>query len=133
MSRVCRVVPDLTAVDRAFDYTIDADAPVGTIVRVPLHGRRVRGWIIDIDVEPETSKLLDVLGVVSAGPSPDVVELSEWVAHRWCGPRVAVLRSASAPNVVLVRGQRMTILLRVPSEPGPGGPADAHALAARQL
>jgi primosomal protein N' (replication factor Y) len=101
LSRVCRVVPDLTAVDRAFDYTIDADAPVGTIVRVPLHGRRVRGWIIDIDVEPETSKLLDVLGVVSAGPSPDVVELSEWVAHRWCGPRVAVLRSASAPNVVL--------------------------------
>jgi primosomal protein N' (replication factor Y) len=101
LPRVCRVLPDLTAVDRAFDYTIDADVPVGTIVRVPLHGRRVRGWIIDIDVEPETAKLLDVLGVVSAGPSPAVVELSEWVAHRWCGPRVAVLRSASAPNNVV--------------------------------
>jgi primosomal protein N' (replication factor Y) len=104
LSRVVRVVPDLTAVDRAFDYTIDddVDAPVGTIVRVPLHGRRVRGWIVATDVEPETRELLAVQSVVGAGPSPDVVELSEWVAHRWCGPRVAVLRSASAPN--LVRG-----------------------------
>jgi primosomal protein N' (replication factor Y) len=101
LTRVCRVLPDVTAVDRAFDYTVDDDAAsVGTIVRVPLHGRRVRGWIVAIDVEPEADTLLPVLAVVSAGPPPDVVDLTAWVAHRWAGPRVAVLRSASAPNLV---------------------------------
>jgi primosomal protein N' (replication factor Y) len=101
-ARVCRVVPDVTALDRAFDYRIDADAPVGTIVRVPLHGRRVRGWITALDVEPESENLLDVLAVVSAGPPAEVVELTEWIAWRWAGPRVAVLRSASPPNIAPV-------------------------------
>jgi primosomal protein N' (replication factor Y) len=75
---------------------------VGAIVRVPLHGRRVRGWVIEDDVDPVSgpSGLLDLLAVVSAGPLPDVVALTEWVARRWSGPRVAVLRSASAPNHV---------------------------------
>ena len=46
-TRVCRVQPDVPAVTRAFDYLVPpalADlVRVGTIVRVPLHGRRVRG------------------------------------------------------------------------------------------
>jgi primosomal protein N' (replication factor Y) len=100
VTRAVRVLPDVTAVDRAFDYRCDLDAPVGTLVRVPLHGRRVRGWVIADDVEPETTELLDVFAVVSAGPPADVVALSEWIAHRWAGPRVAVLRSASPPNNV---------------------------------
>ncbi len=104
--RVCRVLPDVTAVDRAFDYSVPdalgASVRVGAIVRVPLHGRRVRGWVIADGVEAETnaSKLLDVVAVVSAGPAPAVVALSEWIAWRWSGPRAAVLRSASAPNRV---------------------------------
>ena len=106
MARACRVLPDVTAVDRAFDYSVpdalEALVRVGAIVRVPLHGRRVRGWVVEDAVEPVsgTGALLDVLAVVSAGPPRDVVELSEWVAWRWSGPRVAVLRSASAPNHV---------------------------------
>jgi primosomal protein N' (replication factor Y) len=106
LPRVCRVLPDVTAVDRAFDYSIpdsmSAGARVGAIVRVPLHGRRVRGWVVEDDVEPEApaAGLLDVLAVVSAGPPAAVVDLSAWIAHRWAGPRVAVLRSASPPNIV---------------------------------
>ncbi len=106
MARACRVLPDVTAVDRAFDYSVpdalEALVRVGAIVRVPLHGRRVRGWVVEDAVEPVsgTGALLDVLAVVSAGPPPDVVDLSEWIAWRWSGPRVAVLRSASAPNHV---------------------------------
>ncbi len=106
MARSCRVLPDLTAVDRAFDYSVPdalgASVRVGAIVRVPLHGRRVRGWVVEDDIAPESGSgtLLDVLAVVSAGPPPGVVALSEWVARRWVGPRVAVLRSASAPNNV---------------------------------
>jgi primosomal protein N' (replication factor Y) len=102
--RVCRVVPDITAVEREFDYTVpSALAPlirVGAIVRVPLHGRRVRGWVVGVDVEPVGERLLDVLAVVSVGPPAPVVELTEWIAWRWAGPRVAVLRSTSPPNLV---------------------------------
>jgi primosomal protein N' (replication factor Y) len=106
LTRACRVVLDVTALERSFDYLVPDDvAPlvrVGTIVRVPLHGRRVRAWVVALDVEPEAEpeRLLPLHAVVSAGPPPDVVELSAWVARQWCGPRVAVLRSASAPNHV---------------------------------
>ncbi len=105
MPRVCRVAPDVTAVERVFDYVVpDALAPlvrVGAIVRVPLHGRRVRGWVVADGVTPGTDeRLLEVLAVASDGPPADVVALADWIAWRWSGPRIAVLRSASAPNRV---------------------------------
>jgi primosomal protein N' (replication factor Y) (superfamily II helicase) len=104
LTRSCRVLPDVPAVDRAFEYTVPerlaAVVRVGTIVRVPLHGRRVRGWVVADDVTPEASELFELITAVSAGPPADVVELSQWVAWRWAGPRVAVLRSASPPNIV---------------------------------
>ena len=60
MPRICRVAPDVTAVERVFDYVVpDALAPlvrVGAIVRVPLHGRRVRGWVVADDVSAETRR-----------------------------------------------------------------------------
>ncbi|MET1002416.1 MAG: hypothetical protein ABWZ15_11445 [Acidimicrobiia bacterium] len=106
--RVCRVAPDVTAVERVFDYLVPdelaARVRVGTIVRVPLHGRRVRGWVIADGVTPEVdtdTKLLPLLAVASQGPPDDVVALSEWIGWRWAGPRVAVLRSASPANTVL--------------------------------
>jgi primosomal protein N' (replication factor Y) (superfamily II helicase) len=104
--RVCRVQPDLPAVGRAFDYLVSDDAAdvvrVGTIVRVPLHGRRVRGWVIADDVEPEAdaSQLRPLAKVVSAGPPADVVALCRWAAWRYAGPLALVLRAASPPNVV---------------------------------
>ena len=105
MATVCRVVPDVTAVERVFDYLVPdelaARVRVGTIVRVPLQGRKVRGWVVETDVAPEgDARLLPIAAVVSEGPPADVVALSAWIARRWCGPRVAVLRSASPPNNV---------------------------------
>jgi primosomal protein N' (replication factor Y) len=104
--RVDRVLPDVPAVDRAFDYSVPvalaADVDVGTIVRVPLHGRRVRGWVLARDVPSEAppDRLLPVRAVVSAGPPADVVALTEFAAWRWVGPRAAFLRAASPPNNV---------------------------------
>src|SRR5207253_216934 len=104
--RVCRVQPDLPAVARAFDYLVPEDAAgivrVGTIVRVPLHGRRVRGWVVADGVEPEAerSDLRPLVKVVSAGPPSEVVELCRWAAWRYAGPFPLLLRSASPPNVV---------------------------------
>jgi primosomal protein N' (replication factor Y) (superfamily II helicase) len=104
---VCRVRVDVAAVHRrVFDYLVpDPMAPfvrVGTIVRVPLHGRRVRGWVIAADVEPETTRerLRPLAKVASDGPPPDVVALCDWGAWRWAGPAVSLLRAASAPNGV---------------------------------
>jgi primosomal protein N' (replication factor Y) len=82
----------------------------GTIVRVPLHGRRVRGWVVADGVEPESdARLLPIAAVVSEGPPADVVALTEWVAWRWCGPRVAVLRTASPPNIVPPRHRELEL------------------------
>ncbi|MGH8983270.1 MAG: hypothetical protein ACRDY6_05275, partial [Acidimicrobiia bacterium] len=77
---------------------------VGTIVRVPLHGRRVRGWIVADDVEPEAEldRILPLAKVVSAGPPAAVVALCEWAAWRYAGPVSALLGAASPPNVVPV-------------------------------
>ena len=105
-TRVCRVQPDVPAVRRAFDYTLPDTLTkavrVGTIVRVPLHGRRVRGWVLDADVtaEVEDARLRAVHAVVSAGPPPDVVDLCTWAAWRWAGPLATFLRAASPSNVV---------------------------------
>src|SRR5258705_5392142 len=117
--RVCRVAPDVTAVERVFDYVVpDALAPlvrVGAIVRVPLHGRRVRGWVVADSVAPDTDadRLLELLAVVSQGPPAAVVALADWIAWRWRGPRIAVLRSASPPNRVPA----------APADPPKGEPA----------
>ena len=104
--RVVRVRPDLPAIDRSFDYLVpDALAhqiSVGAIVRIPLHGRRVRGWVVQDFVEPETeiSRILPLLKVVGAGPPPEILDLGRWAAHRWIGPDVSFFGSASAPNAV---------------------------------
>ncbi|HZP29348.1 MAG TPA: hypothetical protein VFC99_10375 [Acidimicrobiia bacterium] len=105
-TRVCRVQPDVPALARAFDYLVPpelaADVAVGTVVRVALHGRRVRGWVVADDVAPETSaeRLVPLRAVASAGPPGDVVELCRWIAWRWAGPFSTVLRAATPPNVV---------------------------------
>lgn len=70
-------------------------------MRVPLHGRRVRGWVLDAAVDaPETADLREVLAVSSAGPPADVVDLCRWAAWRWAGPLATFLRAASPANNV---------------------------------
>ena len=47
--RVARVVVDEPALEKPFDYLVPEhlgdQVRVGTMVRVPLHGRRVGGWV----------------------------------------------------------------------------------------
>lgn len=103
--RVVRVVADVPAVHRPFDYrvpsTLDAAVEVGTEVRVVLHGRRVRGWVVAVDVEPPPGiALRPVTAVRGIGPPAAVLELAEWAAWRWAGSVVSFLRTASSPTVV---------------------------------
>lgn len=107
-ARVCRVQPDVPAVARAFDYLVPPElgdaVTVGTIVRVPLHGRRVRGWVLADDMESEVAvaQLRPLRAVVSAGPPPEIVALAQWAARRWAGPVATFLRAASPPSIVAV-------------------------------
>lgn len=115
-----RVRPDLPAVDRAFDYLVPgavaSRVEVGTVVRVPLHGRRVRGWVVAVDVEPETerARLLELTKVVGAGPPPEVMDLARWAAHRWAGSEVALYGAASPVNAVA----EPTPVVGAPAPPG---------------
>ena len=103
--RVVRVLPDVPAVDRPFDYLLpprmDSGVRVGTMVRVPFHHRRVAGWVMEVDVEPpEGVALLEVTKVVGEGPGPSVVDFCRWAAWRWAGRLTVMLRLASPDHVV---------------------------------
>ncbi len=98
------VLVDVRPLGRPFHYTWPASlgpALVGTEVRVPLHRRRVRGWVVAVGVEPPADVALSaVLTVRGVGPPAAVVELAQWAAWRWAGPPIGFLRTASAPRIV---------------------------------
>jgi primosomal protein N' (replication factor Y) len=59
---------------------------VGTLVRVPLAGRSVRGWVVELDVPRAVElELRPVNERLSSGPAADVVDLARWAAWRWAG------------------------------------------------
>ncbi|MGH9181729.1 MAG: hypothetical protein ACRDY5_08445, partial [Acidimicrobiales bacterium] len=93
------------AVTKAFDYLVPpemaADVRVGTLVRIPLHGRRVGGWVVDLPDRPGTDRELQPVTRVSGwGPPAEVVELARWAAWRWAGRLSALLGTASPPRAV---------------------------------
>ena len=104
---VARVVPNVTGIDKAFDYLVPDglrdQVRVGTVVRVPLAGRRVGGWVAALG-EPDGTVAADrmkpIAKVTGAGPAPDVVDLARWAAHRWAGRLRAVLSSASPHRAI---------------------------------
>lgn len=99
-ARVVRVLPDVAAIGRCFDYLVpehlEQEVGVGTLVRISLQGRRVRGWVVEDDVAAAPGVALRPLAKVTGrGPPPDVVDLAGWAAWRWAGPRTTFLRAAS--------------------------------------
>jgi primosomal protein N' (replication factor Y) (superfamily II helicase) len=103
--KVVRVLPDVPAIDRSFDYSVPDTfgdrVRVGTMVRVPLAGRRVAGWVLETDVEPiEGVRLSPISKVVGHGPDPEVIELCRWAGWRWTGRLATMLRLASPERVV---------------------------------
>jgi primosomal protein N' (replication factor Y) len=102
---VVRVVPDVPAIHRRFDYsvppTLGADLRVGSRVRVELHGRRVGAWVVEDGAAAPAGVPLKPLAAWSGdGPPPEVVALAEWAAWRWAGPLSSFLGTASPQRVV---------------------------------
>ncbi len=115
MERVVRVLPDIAALDKTFDYLVpdsfgdqvsfgdllDGVIPIGTMVRVALRGRRVGGWVVDNEVEPPPGLKLQPLAKVTGwGPSAELIDLAHWAKWRWAGRSSHFLRTASPLRVV---------------------------------
>lgn len=103
--RTVSVLPDVPAIDRTFDYSVPDSVGdrvrVGSVVRVPLHGRRVRGWVLDAESTPppgiEVSPIAKVTGI---GPDPEVIDLCRWAAWRWAGRLATLLRLGTPERAV---------------------------------
>ncbi len=106
MNPAARVVPDVAsfAVDDGFWYSVpdhlSDDLHIGSIVRVPLSGRRVRGWVVE-RAEDREGKLKDVAAVSGAAPVFDGRMLSSllWAARHYVAPVSVLLARASPPNL----------------------------------
>ena len=105
MNRVVDVLPDVSGIDRSFAYEVPehlaGSVPLGSIVRVVLHGRRVRGWVVAEAAElPTEIELRPVGELVSLGPPAAVVELARWASWRYAGRLRPLLLAASPPRLV---------------------------------
>lgn len=105
---VARVVPDLTGLDRQFDYlvpdTLRDRVQIGTLVRVSLNGRRVGGWVVALDPpDPALAadRLLPIAKVTGVGPSEEIFRLAAWAGRRWAGRLRPFLVTASPASAVV--------------------------------
>ena len=129
---IVRVLPDVSGIDKVFDYRVPESLVdsigVGDRVRVPLNGRSVAGWVLEV-LESETSvlpsKLLDVSKWSSKGPSSDVIDLGRWAARRYVGRLRSVLSPATADTNVATLPNAQYSSARVAAETIDQGAKDA--------
>lgn len=115
LSRTARVVPRLAtfSVDEGFWYSVPenlADSVVvGSIVRVPLSGRRVRGHVVEVS-DASRGALKDVVGVSGDYPVFDerLLETLKWAAAHYVAPLATVLDRAGPPNLPRSSSARVT-------------------------
>ena len=102
------MLPDVTGLDKEFDYVVPPDlvldVHLGSRVRVPLHGRRVGGWVVALDppdLSFEIDRMRPIAKVSSRGPDGGLIELARWASIRWAAGRLRpFLVTASPPNNV---------------------------------
>jgi primosomal protein N' len=110
-ARAVRIITEVAAVDRPFDYLLSDGTDhvgVGDRVRVDFNHRSVRGWVID-GAAP-TSDLKTVKKWLGYGPPASMLDLLRWASERWYGTWSRFLLAASPRRVV-------TSLPRVPAKP----------------
>lgn len=111
-ARIVRVVTDVAAVDKAFDYLVPEGLTlgVGDRVRVDLHGRSVRGWVVATDVADEGRDLKPLKKWAGFGPPESLFPLAEWAAAHYVTPLSRALAAASCDR-------NITTLPAVPAKP----------------
>lgn len=132
-SRVARVIPDVTGLDKEFDYLIPADldpiVEVGTIVRVDLHGRRIGGWVRSISdvglAARPVEQLKPIAKVTGHGPAAEIFELAEWAVVRWAARRVRPFLVTAGPDRSV---RTLPLDRRTGMAPAPQSPATRELL-----
>ncbi|MGA1648465.1 MAG: hypothetical protein ACO39Y_03535 [Ilumatobacteraceae bacterium] len=126
LGRVARIVPDVTGIDKTFDYLVpdemDSVVELGSRVRVSLHGRRVGGWVVELmDTSDEVSSdvLKPIVKSSGIGPSGDLIDLARWASWRWCAGRLRPFLVVASPPVVVHRSAtpRRTAVRAEPTSP----------------
>lgn len=117
-----RIVPSVPtfAVDNGFWYSIPpSQEPIvglGSMVRVPLGGRRVRGYIVELGRQ-EPGRLRPIAAVAMEAKifDPPLLRSLTWAAHRYVAPVSVMLDRCAPPNLAkkanLAKG---TILAKKP-------------------
>jgi primosomal protein N' len=99
--RAVRIVTEVAAVDRPFDYLVTektAQVGVGDRVRVDFHHRSVRGWVTgDVDASGDLKPLTKWLGF---GPPSSLLALLTWASERWYSPLSRFLLASSPTHLV---------------------------------
>ncbi|MBM3694435.1 MAG: hypothetical protein FJW79_00650 [Actinobacteria bacterium] len=101
---MARVVPDLPtfAVDDGFAYEVPAGVAVevGALVRIPLGGRRVQGFVVAVGetARPGLRPLLGRRGDESVF-GRGLLEVMRWAALHYVAPLAVVLGKGAPPNV----------------------------------
>jgi len=125
--RIAQVVPDLPifAVDGGFAYrlpeSLKREVQVGSMVRVPLSGRRVRGYVVGVR-DGNDRGLKDVLSVSGELPvfTPGLLETLRWCAFHYVAPLAVLLRRAVPASVPRGRrGEPVPPMGEVPAGPVP--------------
>jgi len=122
------------ALDRPFTYELAPElrAGVGSLVRVPFHGRAVRGWVLG-PAEEVPPRLLPVGAVLSPVRFFDrrLLDLFRWMSERYVAPLAAVIARSHPPRVASeeagwdAAGPAASAPGTVPRAPGPVAlPAD---------
>lgn len=133
--RVATVVPDVTGLDKRFDYLIPPELSevvgVGTIVRVELHGRRIGGWVASIAAGSSDGRPLDSLKAIAKvtghGPAVEIFDLAEWASVRWAARRIRPFLVTASPGRAVAR---LPAERRTSTAPAPASPATRDLLVA---
>ena len=102
---VATVLPDVTGLDKTFDYLVPDHLGerviVGSMVRVPLAGRRIGGWVLGLATASEEvalDRLVPIAKWSGHGPASDVIDLAGWAARRWGVGRLRPLLVSASPS-----------------------------------
>ncbi|MDP8958118.1 MAG: hypothetical protein M3N51_02730 [Actinomycetota bacterium] len=135
---IAQVVPDLPtfSVDDGFSYLVPESlvgrVQVGSLVRIPLGGRRVRGYVVGLR-NGASHGLKEVVGISGEQPvfSPKLLEALRWCALHYVAPLAVLLGRAAPPN--LPRQTPCRESLGPPGPDGPNGPSgEERATATRR-
>ena len=100
-ARAVRIVTEVAAVDRPFDYAVTektSQVAVGDRVRVDFNNRSVRGWVTgEVEADRDLKPLTKWLGY---GPPPALLALLTWASERWYSPLSRFLVSSSPTRLI---------------------------------